>query len=279
MSGVPIIGKIFEEVQKGLSHISKEIDKSDTIKAIIVVAAIYFTVGAATGAFSASGATGAATAGATSQSAMLASQTAAFGAEGAALTAEALASNAAAGAVVAGGASAAAPAAGSAPTASAAATGTTTGTAAGTAETAGAAGAEGGIGGWIEANPTQATILGQATLGAVQGSSAEDAENKRQQIRKEEEDRARDERLNRGLLGYDREGKYAGKAGIVGSNIQQPAQAGYNPTPQPMAQPTAQAGAAAAPIVASQQVAAVSPIAAPTVAVQRTDLPKLNLQR
>lgn len=297
MSGVPIIGKVFEEVErgvkyvggqvieahekafdvaeKGFKHAVSEIDKNPLLKAIVVVAIVYFTVGAAVQYFSASAATTGVAAG--SQSAMLASQTAAFGAEGAALTAQALASNAAVGAAAAGTAAAAVPAA----TTGAATTGAATAGAEAGASVAAGGEAAGGIGGWISANPVQATLLGQAGVGAAQGYAAGEAAKDNERSRREAEERAYAEaqrvRDERGLFGFDKDGNYGGSSGIIGSNVQgsvdeqgQPANAAATQTGT---------GATAAPIIAGQQVASVAPIKAPTVAVQRSELPKLNPRR
>ncbi len=277
MSGVPIIGKVFEDIEKGVKqvagqveagvkHAAKEIDKDPILKAVVLAAAVYFTVGAAVNYFSATAATGAATAGATTQAGMLASQTAAFGAEGAALTTEALASNAAATGVVAAQTTQVAQAINASEVAGTAGTEITKNV---VKDEVINKGAGSGIGGWINKNPPQAVLLGQAGFGAIQGQNTEEARKAAEQVRRGEEDRAREERLNQGLFGYDRNGKYAGNssAGIVAGQMQQQPE-------QPMA-----SSAPPAPIIASQQAAQVAPIVAPTVAVQRTNLPKIAQQR
>ncbi len=52
MSGVPIIGKVFKEIEKGVKHVIKEIDKNPVLKAVVIAAAVYFTYSAAASYFS-----------------------------------------------------------------------------------------------------------------------------------------------------------------------------------------------------------------------------------
>ncbi len=212
---------------------------------------------------------------------MLAKQTSVFGAEGITLTGEALASNAAASGAVAAEAAQAAKAMQAAQQASEAANLASNaqpvgGNGAGTEITKNVVkdevinkGASSGIGGWVEANPVQATLLGQAGIGAASGYAAGEEDKNARNDRRAEEERAREERLNRGTFGFDRNGNYGGASNGLVSSAMQGAQ-------QPIAQP-----ATNAPIIASQQAAQiapqqVTPIAAPTVAIQRADLPKLK---
>ena len=235
MSGIPVIGKVFDAIKK-----------NKILKAIVVAAVVYFTVGAAMEYFAASGASTAAAGGtmaATTTASTAAATTA--GATGAASTGAALTSGAAAAPVVAGTAAAAAPVIAAPAAAGAAAAGTT---AAGTA-------AAGGVTGWMAANPMTTMILGQGVAGAA--GSYEERKAQEDAIAQRER-----ERKDRGLFGFDYEGQ---PAGVITSAMQQPAPA---VAPQ-------QVQAAQAPIVAGQQIAAPGTMPQ-QIPIQRKDLPKLN---
>jgi len=216
MSGIPVIGKIFDAIKK-----------NKILKAIVVAAIIYFTVSAAMEYFAASGASTAAAGGtitttaSATQAEMLAAQTSAFGAEGASLTADALASNAA-----------------------------MTG-----AESGIVSGVSGGTvpppvtpePSWFAKNPMATMMLGQGVAGAA--GSHEEKKAQEAAIAQREK-----ERKERGLFGFDYEGK---PAGVVSSMMQQP----------DISVDEQQVQAAQAPVVASQQIP-----------IQKKDLPKLNQQ-
>lgn len=279
MSNIPIIGKIY-----------KKIKKNKVLTAIIAIAAVaavvYFTAGTGMAAFSpevigagaatttsvgatvatttaaatASGAgavagTGASlmaagTAGATASGVtaaeMLAAQTGVFGAEGAALTAAAMAPAVAAPVAASGG----------------------------------------GILGFMAKNPALTMVGANAVSGAASGYSADKTREYAADQRRQEQERYIQEQRNRGLMGYDYSGTYAGPTpadgqqatGILSSEV---SPSGEN-NPQNL-------NATAAPIIASQMVSAPTvqgvtnqqPGAQPVVAqksvsLNRKDLPKLR---
>jgi len=228
MSNIPIIGKVFDAIKK-----------NKILKAIVVAAVIYFTVGAAMEYFAASGASTAAAGGsmaATTTASTAAATTA--GAAGAASTGTALTAGAAVAPAVAGTA-AAAPVIAAPAAAGAAATGTA---------------AAGGVTGWMAANPMTTMILGQGVAGAAGSYEQRKAEEAAIAQRDKE-------RTERGLFGFD----YEGRPGVITSAMQQPT---AEVAPQ-------QVQAAQAPIVAGQQIAA--PGTTPQqIPIQRKDLPKLN---
>ena len=108
---------------------------------------------------------------------------------------------------------------------------------------------------WLKANPMATMMLGQGAAGAY-GGYLED----------KQEQREADERANRGLMGFDAGGNFAGKAPAT--------------TDEVVAEPQLAATerqATVAPIVASQQIAAPA-VPGQQVQVPREDLTKLNQQ-
>ncbi len=248
MSGIPVIGKVFDKIKK-----------NKILKAIVVAVVVYFTVGAAMEYFAASGASTAA-AGGTMAATTTASTTAATaaGATGAASTGAALTAGTATTATVGAGATGAAAtgvatgstvAAGGAGIAGAGApgiAGITTAGGAGTGLVAGEAAAAAAPS-WFAANPMATMMLGQGVMGAA-GSYEQEKAEKAALAQREKE------RTERGLFGFGYEGQ---PAGVVSSMMQQPTTAVEGPQVQ----------ATQAPVVAGQQVP-----------IQRKDLPKLNQQ-
>ena len=185
MSGIPVIGKIFDAIKK-----------NKILKVIVIAVVIYFTVGAAMEYFAASGASTAAAGG--SMAATTAASTAgatAAGATTAAATGTALTAGATTAATVAAPAIAAPAVAGTAAASTAAAAGTTAAT---------------GVTGWMAANPMATMMLGQG----VAGAAASHEEKKTQEAAIAQRDK---ERKERGLFGFDYEGN---SAGVVSSAMQ-----------------------------------------------------------
>ena len=173
MSGIPIIGKIFEAIED-----------SPILGVIAIAAAVYFTAGAATGSFTSAGASTAA-AGGTTAATTAANVGAATAATAPTVTAAAIPGiTAPLAGTGAGAMSTALPAISTAAEAGALATATA-------AETAGAS--------WFAKNPLATMMLGQGVIGAVSGAAADE--------------KAAEERKSRGLFGFDYEGKRAGVVG------------------------------------------------------------------
>jgi len=234
MSGIPIIGKIFDAIMD-----------SPVLKAVVVAAAVWFTAGTATAYFAAPQA-GLGAAMQSSASSMWTATTNFFGADAAAsgaaeaaaeassITAEAAAASEGIGATTsiaeieaagagAGAASAAEPTLaqlGTAPTTPSMAGAQLPGAGALPA-TAPAAYPGAGIVNWMAKNPIPTMVIGQGLAGASAAGAEQEAA-----------DRAAAERRERGLMGFKYGGEYGG--GVVGSQMQQPVGAGT----QPIAAPT-----------------------------------------
>lgn len=260
MSGIPIIGKVFDEIQK-----------NPVLAVAVVAATVYFTAGASAGAMapvseaSAAGTSttamaGASEAAATSTATATATGTAtgaaaAEGATAAGVTGAAETGVAGAGAAEAAGAGTAGIVGSTMPgaaTAGAAEIGVTGAAGAGATEAAAAAAAPS----WFEAHPMATMLLGQAGIGAVSGYMQEEQQRKREEAKALEVKNARE---SRGLMGYDFQGNYGG----VINNAMVPRQG---------------TAAQAAPIVANQQVQAPTVTNTQQVPVPKSNLPTLNQQ-
>lgn len=217
----------------GIAKAIKKVFKSNIFKTIVVAAAIWFTAGTASAYFAAPEA-GIGAAMSSSASTMWGQTTQFFGAEAAASTG----SNVVATPLAGSAAQVATPLAESAVIPAA------------TSAAAVAPAAEGGMFAWLKANPMATMMLGQGAAGAY-GGYLDDKQAERES----------DERANRGLMGFDASGKYAG---IVDSQ---------KTTDEIVADP----GATARPVVAGQQINAPT-VASQQIPVPREDLTKLTQQ-
>jgi len=264
----------------GIAKAIKKVFKSDVFKVIVVAAAVWFTAGTASAYFAAPEA-GLGSAMSQSASTMWSQTTTFFGAtapvESAAVES---AANVVATPLAEAGASAAVPigeqagtafgeslvehgaemAAESSTFAANTAAVAPAAVAPAAAAVAPAAAAETGMLSWLKANPMATMMLGQGAAGAY-GGYLEDKQAEREA----------EERKNRGLMGYDSEGNYAGRKPSTESLLASPS--------APAAQAPAQS-ATTAPIVASQQVApqTVQSQQPQQVSVPRDELTKLIQQ-
>lgn len=255
MSAIPIVGKVF-----------KEIDSNPILKTVAIAAVIYFTASAASSYFSAEAATVASAGGgmaATTSASATAASTASTAA-GAASTAGAAGTGLTAGTVGTAGLNTTLPAALSATEIAAAETAASTLGSSATATN------------WFSKNPLATMILGQGISGAASTSEARRASDQKIELQKQMLAQKENARTDRGLMGFN----YDGSPGLINSRISQPPPQDMTANVQGQNAPQVAPQATAAPIIASQQVAPQQVDQSPQqVPIQRSDLPKLNKPR